>query len=307
VIPPLEPLLDQWRKTYGDKYLVDAQQLIQKGFQHPNFLPKLSIIKPNGFLIAKQDPYGTLFGEPHLNRIHINSIAYASHFDGQQILAEFLRKAPNQPITFGQDQGHFFPGVPEECPELQQLLADHGFEPQGDWANDVEADLAIFNPQPEWLAPLSQNHAEVRPCTSHDIPALEQFLIREFPGRWHYDVAIEKAQKFNEPGGILALWVNQQIHGFAYMQSNSSTQHPTGGFTWHLDLGPNPGSLGPIGISKAVRGTGLGGALLVAGLNHLKQAGVRQCIIDWTSLVDFYGKYGFCVNRRYKAMTKSEN
>jgi predicted N-acetyltransferase YhbS len=68
---------------------------------------------------------------------------------------------------------------------------------------------------------------------------------------------------------------------------------------------PKPwGQLGPIGVSKDVRGKGYGGALLDAGLGYLRDQGVRGCVIDWTDLVDFYGKFGFKPYREYAILGK---
>jgi hypothetical protein len=38
-------------------------------------------------------------------------------------------------------------------------------------------------------------------------------------------------------------------------------------------------------------------------LEHLRDHGARRTIIDWTGLVDFYGKHGFEVTRTYNYMT----
>ena len=63
---------------------------------------------------------------------------------------------------------------------------------------------------------------------------------------------------------------------------------------------PHQAGLGPIGVSEHVRGQGLGGRLLAASLHELAQGGARTCVIDWTSLVDFYGKFGFRPVRAYR-------
>lgn len=309
----IDKIFRLWERTYPAKYRITPTLLPQKTFDHPNFLPESSsYIETNGtptaFIVCKADPYGTLFGEPNLNRIHINSLAYSNENDINILLEEIL-KGPGRshPITFGQDQGHFFPGVPEECNNIIDLLLDNGFEKQGHLANDLEHDLRDFSPDSEWLEPLNQPNIQVRTCTMDDIPALDEFFQREFPGRWHYDTVIEKCQTWHEPEGVFALWQNNSIEGFAYTQNYKNQNHPIAGYNWHLDLGPNSGALGPIGVSQRVRGHKLGGALLVASLNHLKNSGVHKCIIDWTSLTDFYGKYGFRVNRRYQPMMKPKN
>jgi GNAT superfamily N-acetyltransferase len=309
----IERVFPLWAKTYPAKYQITPKLLKQKTVDHPSFLPNASFYiesngNPSAFIASKSDPYGTLFGEPNLNRIHINSLAYSNENDFNILLSDIYNDlSRNHPITFGQDQGHFFPGVPEECPNIISLLESDGFEKQGNLANDLEHDLTQFNPDPTWLEPLNQPNLRVQTCTMADIPALDEFFQREFPGRWHYDTVTEKCQTWHEPPDIIALWQNDTIEGFAYTQNYHHQAHPIAGYNWHIDLGPQSGALGPIGVSKRVRGQKLGGALLVAGLNHLKALGVHKCIIDWTSLVDFYGKYGFQVNRRYQPMTKPQN
>jgi GNAT superfamily N-acetyltransferase len=316
-IIPLDPNLEFnvepiWAATYPPKYRVTEQTLRNK-LINKTLLPDLSftltnLSGPQAYIAAKADPYGILFGEPNLNRIHISQFAYTKLKHGKKLLEHFLAQAPkSQPIVFGQDQGHIFPGVPTECPELINLLESVGFHRDGDLANDLERDLRDFSINPDWLTPLSEPNLQVKTCSPTDINALEEFFLREFPGRWHYDTVIEKCRTWKEYEDVIALWQGDSIEGFAYTQNSNTTKTPTAGYVWQEDLGPQSGALGPIGVSQRVRGRKLGGALLVAGLQYLQRLGVHQCIIDWTSLVDFYGKYGFRVNRRYQPMTRPPN
>ncbi|MCX7840762.1 MAG: GNAT family N-acetyltransferase, partial [Anaerolineae bacterium] len=69
---------------------------------------------------------------------------------------------------------------------------------------------------------------------------------------------------------------------------------------------PRPwGQLGSIGVSRDARGKGYGSALLDAGLRYLRARGVRGCIIDWTNLVEWYGKFGFTPHRWYVVLVKN--
>ena len=72
---------------------------------------------------------------------------------------------------------------------------------------------------------------------------------------------------------------------------------------WEGLLEPSSGGLGPIGIVERLRGRGIGRALLAAGLDTLHARGVRDCVIDWTTLLDFYGAFGF---RPWKAYIQGE-
>lgn len=64
------------------------------------------------------------------------------------------------------------------------------------------------------------------------------------------------------------------------------------------------GQLGPIGVAAASRGQGLGAALLDFGLRRLAADGVRGCVIDWTTALDFYAHFGFKPLRAYRVLIK---
>jgi predicted N-acetyltransferase YhbS len=42
--------------------------------------------------------------------------------------------------------------------------------------------------------------------------------------------------------------------------------------------------------------------VLDAGLRRLRDAGIAGCVIDWTGLLDFYGKFGFHPYRKYEML-----
>ena len=52
------------------------------------------------------------------------------------------------------------------------------------------------------------------------------------------------------------------------------------------------GGIGPLGIAPEERGKGYGLAIVQAGMYFLSQRGIKNIVIDWTNLVDFYGKLG---------------
>ena len=172
----------------------------------------------------------------------------------------------------------------------QSPLGVEGFRPSNEQV-DLENDLATFN----YDKPLPTGY-EFRPMRSGDEDALEEFFVRVFPGRWRYDVFAKLSVE--GPQCVYITKKGDRIEGFALIQT-SAQKMPIGGAVWKHDLGEHWGSLGPIGVSEDVRGTGVGGAIMGAALMHLKSLGVRRCTIDWTTLIDFYGKFGFEVSRRY--------
>ena len=56
---------------------------------------------------------------------------------------------------------------------------------------------------------------------------------------------------------------------------------------------------GPIGVVERLRGRGLGRALLAVALDALHERGVRDCVIDWTGLLGYYGPFGFTPWKTY--------
>lgn len=303
--------LELWRQTVPAKYHIELSTLFAKTVDHPNFLEQLSFAGWSndellGFIVSKADPIGTLYLQPSLNRIHINSISFKS-LSVAHILLDQLESGSNNQIVFGQDNGHFFPGVPEEWTELHDVFVARGYSAGVDWANDLESDLREFDPPAHSLDALNSPGIELRRCSLSDVSALQEFFAREFPGRWQYDTVEHKIQVQNEPRDVVALCVNGIIEGFAYTQTWQTTKLPIAGCVWTCDLGPHWGGLGPIGVSMRVRGQKLGGAVLAGALQLLKESGVHRCIIDWTSLVEFYEKFGFSVTRRYKSYSLNSN
>lgn len=130
---------------------------------------------------------------------------------------------------------------------------------------------------------------------------LLDFLHREYPGRWEFE-----AREFVKNGGrasdFLLLRLHGQVQGFCRLTLSDSERPIERFYPQRL---PQPwGQFGPLGLSKAVRGQGLGLYLIDSAAIHMRSLGVASCIIDWTSLVDFYGKFGFKIYNQYVSLSK---
>jgi GNAT superfamily N-acetyltransferase len=64
-------------------------------------------------------------------------------------------------------------------------------------------------------------------------------------------------------------------------------------------LGPAAGTIGCVGIAPAAQGRGIGTALVVRASEILRDAGVRNCHISWTTRESFYRRAGYRPWRRY--------
>ncbi len=181
------------------------------------------------------------------------------------------------------------------------FFSERGFGARagGELVWDVARDLGDYQvryPTAEAPQPIIR---PARPGEENDVLA---FFERAFPGRWRF-----KFQEFLRMGGDIANWIilrtERGVDGFARVTFEDSVQPLERFYPYRL---PRPwGQLGPIGVSADVRGKSYGGRLLDAGLVHLRDHGVRGCVIDWTGLLEFYGKFGFKPYRQYVMLLKT--
>lgn len=290
-----------WNEFYPERYRIDEDILRANTVESSVFDWGASCVEEAdgeilGFVIVKR-PAAKLYGNVDQDAVNLSAIGYCDPHFGVDLLADLKRLLRNRGYTkllFGQDSRHFFPGCPEDCPLLTGFLTVEGFEGTH-IANDLERDLLDFE---NTYSPLPGT--DLRVLTTEDIPSLEAFLTREFPNRWRYDVLAKV--KTDGPSCVYALFIDGKVEGFALLQRGNQ-RLPLGGAVWKASLGENWGSMGPLGISEHLRGRGHGGALLSTALDHMRDQGVRQCIIDWTTLTDLYAKFGFEVSRRYRMLS----
>jgi len=237
-----------------------------------------------------------LYAGPDQDVYHLSALAFDDAGIGVDLLADvkaILRNRGVAELRFGQDSRHFFPGCPTDVVALSDFLTISGFVGTGT-SVDLERDLTghVATPLPD---------GEFRYLTAEDYPSLDRFLRREFPGRWHYDVTHKATHDGSRPC-VFGLLLDGEVQGFALLQGEGC-EIPIGGAVWYASLWESWGSLGPIGVAKHLRGQGFGGALLDHALAQLAADGAKQTIIDWTNLVDFYGKFGFEVTRTYRTFS----
>jgi GNAT superfamily N-acetyltransferase len=204
-------------------------------------------------------------------------------------------------VSLGSSIRPFTPGLPPD------LLSEAFFTAKGfrnsEGKNerallwDVAADLAAYEPP----SAVHKIDSAVRPAMPGEEEAFLGFLRREFPGRWYFEVGefLDRAGRISD---FMLLWTERGVDGFCQLTFEDSRRPLERYYPYGL---PRPwGQLGPIGVSQDIRGRGYGAAVLDAGLRRLRTNGVRGCVIDWTRLLDFYGKFGFSAYREYLPMSK---
>lgn len=208
-------------------------------------------------------------------------------------------------LRFGSDHYHLLPGRPVEqgagYTALEAFLAVQGFvgEPE---EYDLSASIVSSSrnvEQPEGTG----TRFEYRLFRPGERDTVIAFMQRNFPGRWTQEVAEAIDAGMRPADLMLAIDTsNNAIVGFSRIYDSTS---PVIGpcMYWRSLMGSNPGGLGPIGIDASRRGAGLGFGLLVQCIHELRNRGIATMVIDWTDLINFYGKTGFKVWKRYEPMS----
>ncbi|MCL5996330.1 MAG: GNAT family N-acetyltransferase [Chloroflexi bacterium] len=264
--------------------------------------------QPAGFVLASALVGDLLAASPETG--HIDAIAVLPQAQrqgaGSALLGwaeDWLYRLGCNCFVLGASQRPFVPGVPDAlatAPFFQRrgYLPNPGYG----WSVDMAHDLRDYVTPP---AALKAQGVIVRPAQPGDEEAMLAFLRREFPGGWRYE-----CEEFLRAGGRISDYVllyserdsGRSVDGCCLVTFEDSLRPLDRFYPFQL---PRPwGQLGAIGVSADRRGEGYGAALLDGGLRHLRDHGVRGCIIDWLVLVDFYAKFGFRVHRHYTMMSK---
>jgi len=205
---------------------------------------------------------------------------------GRELLAwaeEWLSAQGASTIRTGGGLRPLTPGVPVAS---TSFFTACGYDLDEELSWDVARNLADYTRPPS----LREVPAAASPGQPGQEELLLGFLRREFPGRWTFE-AEELLQEGGRISDFMLLWTETGVEGACRLTFEDSIW-PMGRF-YPYNL-PRPwGQLGSIGVSESVRGQGMGLFLLDAGLRRLQNNGVNGCVIDWTGLLDFYGKAGF--------------
>jgi predicted N-acetyltransferase YhbS len=210
---------------------------------------------------------------------------------------DWLGRAQFERVAYGGDPSHFFPGAPEEDDALGRTLQGAGFE-LGASAYDLLGDMRDYHASDTADHSLAGAGVTFSACGRRDAEALLAFVDRCFPGRWAYETR-QRLEIEPTPADVLILKSGADVVGFCHAYHRGSRRIGPSIY-WRQALGEGYGGLGPIGVAPALRGRGLGRALLALAIGHLRDLGAERVVIDWTTLVDFYGRLGFRVWRTYR-------
>jgi GNAT superfamily N-acetyltransferase len=239
---------------------------------------------------------------------NIGAIFVAPDFRRQGIGTELLKLAVGglmldrgTKMVAGQDYQHFFPGIPETCLAAQALFTANGWNinPSGA-AWDLKRSLDDYRISPDIAARIDELAAQgfvLRPCDEADVDSLFAHIAANFSERWLAETK-QRVDMEPNPGEIIVAVRGGEVVGFCQTFSTASAKLGPSIY-WRELLGAEYGGLGPIGVAKEVRKIGLGLALLAYSVDQIRKSGATQMVIDWTVLLDFYGRIGFEPWKRY--------
>jgi GNAT superfamily N-acetyltransferase len=211
---------------------------------------------------------------------------------------DWLKEKGCKRIRVGGNLRPFLPGLPYAMRENAVFFEKLGYQSPSRQPYEYDIARSLKEYKPLYPKPAHTDLSPMQPGEEH---LLLDFLHREYPGRWEFE-----AREFVKNGGrasnYLLLRVSDHVHGFCRITLSDSDRPMERFYPQRL---PQPwGQFGPLGLSKTVRGQGLGGYLIDAAVIHLKSLGVDGCVVDWTSLVELYGKFGFKVYNQYISFFK---
>lgn len=241
----------------------------------------------------------------------INSLAVAPPWQRQGLGSALLQRAEmwlksqgSNSVRLGGDPGHFLPGVASTQMAAKAFFQGAGYGSLGVPCYDVHRDIREFEIPPQVARTMATRVAfRTHECTSRTVPALLDFLEADFSGRMLYETRL-RLEAERSPQEIRIMSLGTRVVGFAHTYTGASLRLGPSVY-WRKAMEGRVGGLGPVGLSKDVRGQGLGLVLLCHCIEYLRKAGVEQMVIDWTTNLAFYGIAGFEPCREYRAYGKA--
>ncbi len=260
--------------------------------------------EPRGFVLASVLKNFPNVSSPEKGWIDAVAVSPESHRRGigsalLEWAEEWLRAQGCHSARLGASLRPFAPGLPDEL-HNENFFRARGYGARA--GREVEWDVARDLDDYVTLPFVQPTNIVTRAAQPQDESALREFFLREFPGRWHYEFE-EHLREGGRISDYTILVSARGVDGFCFLTFEDSLR-PLDRF--YLHALPRPwGQAGALGVSADARGKHYGAAVVDAGLRRLRERGVRGCVIDWTSLLEFYGKFGFKPYRQYLMLSKS--
>ena len=314
----LQDISRVWNAAAGEAFPLSPGIILARTEGDPDFSWEYSRVAQRdgsiiGFCLATRSALGAPRPQGWQDKGWVKLMAVDPGWQRQGIGGQLLRQAEEALcagggiacIAAGTDPFHLFPGPPDDLPGSQPFFAKHGYEVGANGPWDMMRDIGDYRVPDRVEALLGGLAPDIRiiNATREHTQGICEFLAREFPGGWYYYSRLYLGADC-DPKEFVILLDGESVEGFCHT-SHYRCRHVQPNTLWRLALGERYGGLGPIGVSAHLRGRGLGLALLCKSVEYLQGLGVRNMCIDWTGLVDFYGKIGFKPWKHYRHAVKT--
>lgn len=302
-------VFELWNTALGDAYPITERVFHQHTIGNPYYeagdgfvvLDKKRVV---GFALAKLDRKSVATSSAGAVGVVVVHPAFRRRGIGRSLVESItnrLRGAGVQrvgvasPCVF-----HFWPGLPVDLEGADAFFSSLGFA----WtANvfDMMRDVSTFEVPESVREVIQREQADIGPLTEPEIPDVLEFGQREFPfwtELYHFAIA------YGNWDHILAVRKEGRIVGSLIVYGPRS-RFRSANLVWESLLGGDVGGFGAVGIAASERSRGLGLALCVAASNALRESGVRNAVVDWTTALTFYGRLGFEPWREYRMGERS--
>ncbi|MFD1735434.1 GNAT family N-acetyltransferase [Bacillus salitolerans] len=298
-----------WNKELGDSFPMRAALFKQNSLDDVNVLKNGSLVALNqsgeviGFVIVKiwSEEIGI-----ELNKEigWIQALLVDSNYRNRGIGSTLLERAEKELVSkqikiirIGSDPWHYFPGIPSHCDEAMSWFEKKGYKNDGKEYDLVcQYNEARIDPVPQFV------HVTFGLLKIEEKIPFLSFMNRCFPGRWEYE-AISYFERGGTGREFVILKRENELIGFCRINDDDSPFIAQNVY-WSPAFETPLGGIGPLGIDPEERKKGYGIAIVEAGIAYLRKRNIHQIIIDWTGLVDFYGKLGYEVRTTYLKYSK---
>ena len=218
-------------------------------------------------------------------------------------LAQLRREGVQELRLGGGGAYRFWPGVPTDLPGAYEFFAACGWPLEPDRRScDLVRDLSDFRVPSAMRARLAEEDITIRPAREDEVEAVIAFEYEHFPGWAAGFVYMRELGDYQNM--LVAFDPDMGIVGTLMLHTPAS-RWLTANVTWKTMLGDSLGGISAVGVAASERGRGIGIGMVAVSSDVLRARGVGNCHIDWTSIVDFYGKLGYTVWREYWMSTRT--
>ncbi len=218
-------------------------------------------------------------------------------------LAQLRREGVRELRLGGGGAYRFWPGIPTDLPGAYDFFAACGWPLEPEKRScDLVRDLSDFQTPAAMSARLAQENVTVRPARQDEVDDVIAFEWDHFPGWAAGFVYMGELGDFQNM--LVAVDAEKGIVG-SLMLHTPQSRWLTANVTWKTLLGDSLGGISAVGVAASERGRGIGIGMVAVGSEVLRARGVGNSHIDWTSIVDFYGKLGYTVWRQYWMCNRS--